>query len=84
MERARKSTEDAGTRLRDLTHDLSNTLETVMQACYLLGQSRLDANGKKWQQMIENAVQEAIRINRDIREAVRPVNEKPAARRRAS
>jgi uncharacterized protein YukE len=84
MERARKSTEDASARLRDLTHDLSNTLETVMQACYLLGQSRLDANGKKWQQMIENAVQEAIRINRDIREAVRPVNEKPAARRRAS
>ncbi len=84
MERIRKSGNEGSARLRDLTHDLSNTLETILQACYLLGQTRLDASGKKWQQMIENATQEAVRINRDIREAVRPVNDKPAARRRAS
>ena len=33
---------DISTKLRTLAHDLSNAIETVMQAGYLLGQAKLD------------------------------------------
>ena len=58
-------------RLRDLAHDLSNSIETIMQASYLLGQSKLEPHGKKWVQLIEEAAQDAAQINRHIREVLR-------------
>jgi light-regulated signal transduction histidine kinase (bacteriophytochrome) len=57
--------------LRVLAHDLSNAIETVMQASYLLAQSKLDDADQKWLQMIDTAAQEAARINREIREILR-------------
>ena len=58
-------------RLRVLAHDLSNAIETVMQASYLMAQSKLDDDHQKWVQMIDTAAQEAARINRTIREILR-------------
>jgi signal transduction histidine kinase len=58
-------------RLRELAHDLSNSIETIMQASYLLGQSKLEPHGKKWVQLIEEAAQDAAQINRHIREVLR-------------
>ena len=84
MERGKKPPDDAGAQLRHLAHDLSNSLETILQASYLLGQTRLDSNGKKWHQTIESAAQEAARINRGIRELLRAEQEKSVTRRRAS
>jgi len=57
--------------LRELAHDLSNSIETIMQASYLLGQSKLEPHGKKWVQLIEEAAQDAAQINRQIREVLR-------------
>jgi K+-sensing histidine kinase KdpD len=57
--------------LRSLAHDLSNSIETVMQATYLLSQSQLDETSKKWAELIDTAIREAARINRDIREILR-------------
>lgn len=62
---------DINTRLRTLAHDLSNSIETIMQASYLLAQTQLDDNGKKWLELIDNATRDAARINRDIRELLR-------------
>ena len=59
------------TKLRGLAHDLSNSLETVMQASYLLAQSKLDANGKKWLELIDKASRDAARINRELRDLLR-------------
>jgi hypothetical protein len=53
---------------RKLAHDLSNSMETVMQASYLLGQANLDESNKKWLALIEQAARDAARINREIRE----------------
>jgi K+-sensing histidine kinase KdpD len=53
--------------LRSLAHDLSNSLETILQASYLLAQTKTDANGKKWSRMIETAAQDAARVNREMR-----------------
>ena len=58
-------------RLRSLAHDLSNSIETILQASYLLGQLKLDPNGKKWAHLIDTATQDAARINRQIREILR-------------
>lgn len=58
-------------RLRILAHDLSNAIENVMQASYLLAQSELDDSNQKWLRMIDAASQEAARINREIREILR-------------
>jgi hypothetical protein len=59
------------TKLRALAHDLSNSIETIMQASYLLAQCKLDDNGKKWLELIDNATRDAARINREIREILR-------------
>jgi nitrogen-specific signal transduction histidine kinase len=57
--------------LRTLAHDLSNSLECIMQACYLLTQSKLDDSSKKWAEMIDTATRDAAKINRDIRDILR-------------
>lgn len=61
--------------LRTLAHDLSNSIETIMQASYLLGQSKLDDANQKWLGLIDNATKDAARINREIREILRNQSE---------
>jgi K+-sensing histidine kinase KdpD len=58
-------------KLRSLSHDLSNYIETIMQASYLLAQVQLDDGSKKWLELIDKASQDAARINREIREILR-------------
>jgi len=58
-------------KLRTLSHDLSNAIENVMQASYLLAQSHLDDPSKKWLALIDHAAKEAAHINREIREILR-------------
>lgn len=57
--------------LRKLAHDLSNSIETILQASYLLSQSKLDETNRKWMGLIESATTDAARINREIREILR-------------
>jgi len=71
MEEAHKLPPELTGRLRALAHDLSNSIETIMQACYLLGQANLQGNGKKWVELIDTAAQDAASINRAIREILR-------------
>jgi signal transduction histidine kinase len=59
------------TKLRTLSHDLSNYIETIMQASYLLAQVPLDDANKKWLEMVDKASQDAARVNREIREILR-------------
>jgi K+-sensing histidine kinase KdpD len=57
--------------LRTLSHDLSNYIETIMQASYLLAQAKLDDSSKKWLELVDKASQDAARVNREIREILR-------------
>jgi signal transduction histidine kinase len=63
--------------LRTLAHDLSNSIETIMQATYLLSQVKLDDTNKKWLDLIDQATRDAARINREIREVLRSRSEEP-------
>jgi hypothetical protein len=64
-------TPEVNKQLRTLAHDLSNAIETIMQASYLLQQSKLDDVSKRWADMIDTAVRDSARINREIREVLR-------------
>ncbi len=63
------------TKLRTLAHDLSNSIETIMQASYLLAQAPLDDNSKRWLELIDNATRQAATINREIRDILRSQSE---------
>jgi hypothetical protein len=62
---------EISSQLRALTHDLSNSIETILQASYLLGQCKLDGNAKKWADMIDKASRNCVQINRELREVLR-------------
>jgi hypothetical protein len=66
---------DELTRLRALAHDLSNSLEAILQATYLLGQAHLEGDSKRWLELIDSSSQEAARINREIRKSLRALTE---------
>jgi len=57
--------------LRVLAHDLSNALETIVQATYLLSQASPPENAGRWVQLIDQSSQEAVRINQKLREILR-------------
>jgi hypothetical protein len=61
--------------LRTLAHDLSNALEAILQASYLLSQARLEEDNKRWAQLIEKSSQDAARINREIRKSLRGLSD---------
>ena len=71
MSNPQKLPPEVVSRLRSLSHDLSNSIETIMQASYLLGQLSLETAGKNWVHLIEDAAQDAAHINREIREILR-------------
>ena len=69
---SRKPDEVAG--LRVLAHDLSNSLEAILQATYLLQQAKIEGEGQRWVQLIDSSSQDAVRINREIRKALRSLS----------
>jgi signal transduction histidine kinase len=71
VDQGQKIPKEISTQLRTLAHDLSNSIETIMQACYLLNQSQLDETSKRWAAMIDTGARDAARINRDIRDILR-------------
>jgi K+-sensing histidine kinase KdpD len=62
-------------RLRALAHDLSNSLEAIMQVSYLLGQAKLEGESKRWAQLLDTSSEEAARINREIRKLLRSLSD---------
>ena len=71
MAQSPKMPTELNKQLRTLAHDLSNSIETIMQASYLLAQAKLDDTNKKWLELVDNAARDAARINREIREVLR-------------
>jgi len=61
-------------KLRSLAHDLSNSLEAIIQASYLLGQARLEGESKRWAELLQSSSEEAAKINREIRKRLRAMS----------
>lgn len=71
IETAAKIPPETNNKLRTLAHDLSNSVETIMQASYLLAQSNLDETSKKWAELIDKASRDCAKINREIRDILK-------------
>lgn len=71
MEMKAKIPPEINNELRRLAHDLSNAIETIMQAAYLLNSSKLDETSQRWAQLVDTGAKDAARINREIREILR-------------
>lgn len=57
--------------IRRLAHDLSNALEIIIQASYLLQMTNPEAQAKRWSTMVDQGAQQAATINRKLREYIR-------------
>jgi hypothetical protein len=57
--------------LRLMAHDLSNALETIVQATYLISQAGPPENLRRWVAMIDQASQEAVKLNHKLRQTLR-------------
>jgi nitrogen-specific signal transduction histidine kinase len=57
--------------LRMLAHDLSNALEAIVQATYLLSQANPPEDTRRWVHLIDQSSQEAVRLNQKLRELLR-------------
>jgi len=66
-----KHSDETTHHLRRLAHDLSNSLETIVQGAYLLEQAKLDEKARKWTKLIDTAAKDAVRLNRQIREILK-------------
>jgi hypothetical protein len=62
---------DLAKELRKLAHDLSNALETIVQAAYLIGQSNPPQDARRFVDLIDNATKDAVKINQSLRQLLR-------------
>jgi hypothetical protein len=57
--------------IRRLTHDMNNALEIIVQASYLVNMTALSDQAKEWMKLLDQGVQQATGLNRQMRELVR-------------
>ena len=57
--------------LRHLMHDLSNALEIVLQAGYLLTTAETEEPVKEWIGLLDGGAQQALALHRQLREYIR-------------
>ena len=57
--------------IRQLSHDLSNALEIVVQTSYLLGTVELKEPATEWLRMLEEGVAKALDLNNSLRTTIR-------------
>ena len=62
---------DVARELRALAHDLSNALETIVQATYLISQASPPENLRRWVELMDQASKDAVKINNKLREIMR-------------
>ncbi len=57
--------------LRTLAHDLSNALETIVQATYLISQAGPPEKMRHWVELIDQATKDTVKINQKLRQMLR-------------
>jgi len=62
---------EISTELRRLMHDLSNALEIVLQAGYLLTTTEVEGPVKEWIGLLDGGAQQALKIHQQLREFIR-------------
>jgi hypothetical protein len=63
--------EDLALEIRRLAHDLSNSLEIIVQTSYLLSMAELKEPASDWLRMLDSGVTKALDINLELREYIK-------------
>ena len=63
--------EDLALEIRRLAHDLSNSLEIIVQTSYLLSMAELKEPASDWLRMLGSGVAKALDINLELREYIK-------------
>jgi hypothetical protein len=63
--------EDLALEIRRLAHDLSNSLEVIVQTSYLLSMAELKEPASDWLRMLDSGVAKALDINLELREYIK-------------
>ena len=63
--------EDLAIEIRRLAHDLSNSLEIIVQTSYLLSMAELKEPAADWLRMLDSGVAKALDINLELREYIK-------------
>ena len=63
--------EEVAIEIRRLAHDLSNSLEIIVQTSYLLSMAELKEPASSWLRMLDSGVQKALGLNQELREYVK-------------
>jgi hypothetical protein len=66
---------EAAKEIRRLLHDMNNSLEIIIQATYLVGTLPISEDGKHWVKLLEQGVEQAARLNGQLRDVVRRLQE---------
>ena len=62
---------DVAIEVRKLVHELSNSLEVIVQTGYLLGTLGLKEPGSDWLRMMDDGVRKAMDINLELRNYIK-------------
>jgi signal transduction histidine kinase len=57
--------------IRRITHDINNALEVIVQASYLVNSTGLSDQAKEWMKLLDQGIQQATVLNREMRDFVR-------------
>jgi hypothetical protein len=57
--------------IRRMAHDMNNALEIIVQASYLVNTTDLSDQAKEWMRLLDQGVQQATSLNRELRDFVR-------------
>ena len=62
---------DLAVEVRKLVHELSNSLEVIVQTSYLLGTLGMKEPGSDWLRMMDDGVRKAMDINLSLRNYIK-------------
>ncbi len=63
--------EQTAIEMRRIAHELSNSLEVIVQTSYLLGMAELKAPADEWLKMLESGVEKALEQNLALRDFIK-------------
>lgn len=63
--------EEQALEIRRIAHELSNSLEVIVQTSYLLSMAELKEPASEWLRMLDSGVNKALEVNGELREYIK-------------
>ena len=63
--------EEVALEIRRIAHELSNSLEVIVQTSYLLSMAELKEPAAEWLRMLDSGVTKALELNSTLREYIK-------------